>query len=449
MRIGLDMREVPKKWYNVIPDLDFSVGVPMGSSGYPLTQHDLEQWGSSAIIAQELERRSREVSIPSEVAALYAEWRPTPLHRAEQFEKVLGTPARIFFKYEGTSPSGGHEMNTAIPQAFFASRDQGVKCIVTATATGEWGASLAAACNRFGLKCKIYMVRSSYEEKVFGRYAMEILGAEVIPSPSDQTRSGKKVLSQDPASPGGLSIALSEAFEEAGSRADTKFSWGTVMNHVLLHQSIIGLEAREQLRRDGGKPDIFIGAVGGGSGFGGLVFPFLSKLVPESRIIAVETESAPSLSKGRYAYDYTDAEGLAPLLKMYTLGHGFVSPGIRAGGMRYHGISPLVSALYNRKKIEARAYSQKQAFEAAIAFARAEGLIPSPESSYAVKAVVDEALICKQQKQKKDILFLLDANSNLDLESFQEFVQGATQDHPFVEAESLAALDQLPEISAE
>ena len=449
MRIGLDYREAPSKWYNIIPDLDFPVAVPMGSSGYPLTQHDLEQWGSTSIVSQELERKAREVSIPSEVAAFYAEWRPTPLHRAEQFEKILGTPARIFFKYEGTAPSGGHEMNTAIPQAYFAARDPEVKCIVSATGNGEWGASLATACNRFGLKCRIYMVRSSYDEKPFGRYAMEILGAEVVPSPSDQTRSGKKVLSQNPASSGSLSIALSEAFEEAGSRADTKFAWGTVMNHVLLHQSVIGLEAREQMRRDGGKPDIFIGAVGGGSGFGGLVFPFLPKRSPESRIIAVETESAPSLSKGRFAYDYTDAQGLAPLLKMYTLGHGFVSPGIRAGGMTYHGISPLVSALYNKERIEARAYGQKQAFEAAIAFARAEGFIPSPESAYAVKAVMEEALICKEKRQKKDILFLLDANSNLDLEGFQEFAQGAMEDHPFRETEALAALDQLPQISGE
>jgi len=321
-----------------------------------------------------------------------------------------------------------------------------VKRIVTATGNGEWGVSLAIACNYFDIQCKVYMVRSSYEEKVYGRFAIEILGAEVIPSPSEKTLTGKKILAQNPQSPGSLSIALSEAFEEAAAHDDTKFSWGTVMNHVLLHQTIIGLEARIQMRQAGANPDIIICAVGGGSAFGGLVFPFYQDRKRVTRIIAVETAACPSLSKGRYAYDHGDAEGLTPLLKMYTLGHSFVPPGIRAGGMRYHGISPLVSALYREKQIDAKTYTQRQAFEAAITFARAEGLVPSPETSYTVAAVVDEALTCKQKNERKNILFLLDANSNLDLAPFKDFVEGAVEDQPFQEENVKVALEKLPEV---
>ncbi len=324
-----------------------------------------------------------------------------------------------------------------------------MKRIVTATGNGEWGQSLAIACNHFDIQCKVYMVRSSYEQQMNGRYAMEILGAEVVPSPSENTQGGRKVLAQKPDSPGSLSIALSEAFEEASARGDTKFSWGTVMNHAILHQTVIGLEAMSQMRRAGADPDIIVSAVGGGSGFGGLVFPFYRDRKQALRMIAVETAAAPSLSRGRYAYDYTDAEGLSPLLKMYTLGHSFVPPGIRAGGMRYHGISPLVSALYREKRIEARAYTQRQAFEAAITFARAEGIIPSPESSYAIRAVIDEALACKEREEPGCMLFLLDGNSNLDLVTFKDFVEGAIQDEPFPQEEVRLALERLPAVKSE
>ena len=270
---------------------------------------------------------------------------------------------------------------------------------------------------------------------------MEILGAEVVPSPSDRTSVGRKILAQNPASSGSLSIALSEAFSEARSRDDTTFSWGTVMNHSLLHQTIIGLEVREQMRKAGGYPDIIICAVGGGSAFGGLVFPFYPNRKSDTRMIAVETAACPSLSRGRYAYDYADAEGLSPMLKMYTLGHSFVPPGIRAGGMRYHGISPLISALYREKQIEAKAYTQRQAFEAAITFARTEGLVASPETSYALAAVIDEGLKCKRQNERKNILFLLDASSNLNLSSFKDFVEGAIEDQPFPEKRVQEALE--------
>jgi len=447
MRISLETKELPNKWYNIIPDLPFTVPPLLSPSGYPLSDHDLRPLATRSIISQELERE-REVKIPEEVYKLYSEWRPTPLFRAERFEKKLETPARIFYKYEGGSFSGGHELNTAIAQAYFAARE-GAKCITTATGNGEWGASLAIACNFFNIKCRVYMVRSSYEEKTYGRYLMEILGTEVIPSPNNNTRIGKKVLSETPESPGSLSIALSEAFEDAGWHDDTKFCWGTIMNHVLIHQSIIGLEARLQMRRADSNPDIIIGAVGGGSGFGGLAFPFFRDGKQEPRMIAVETASAPSLSKGRYSYDYADAGDFPVLLRMYTLGHGFVPPGIRAGGMRYHGMSPLISALYREKYIEARICTQRQAFEAAVSFARTEGCIPSPESSYTLKVVVDEALGCKERKERKNILFVLNGNTNTDIITFKDFIEGSVEDQPFMEEQVQAALQGLPAVASD
>ena len=448
MKISLETKELPDKWYNIVPDLDFPLSPPMSPSGYPLGVNDLLSLASRSIIDQELEKQKKDIPIPTQVRDLYSEWRPTPLYRAERFEKSLATPARIFFKYEGSSFSGSHEANTAIAQAYYASRE-GARQLVTATGNGEWGASLAAACNYFNTRCRVYMVQSSYEEKVYGRHIMEILGAEVFPSPSENTATGRKVLSENPHSPGSLSIALSEAFDDAMGHDDTKFCWGTVMNHVVLHQTIIGLEAQLQMRRAGAYPDVLIGAAGGGSGFGGLVFPFYRDRKRGLRMVAAETAAAPSLSKGRYAYDYTDSGRLPVLLKMYTLGHGFVPPGIRAGGMRYHGISPLVSALYREKQIEARTCTQRQAFEAAVAFARAEGIIPSPESSYAIKIVVDEALACKEGKESRTILFVLSGNSNIDTGTFKDFLEGSVEDQPFLEQQSDQALQQLPEVASD
>ncbi|MDP2720340.1 MAG: TrpB-like pyridoxal phosphate-dependent enzyme [Dehalococcoidia bacterium] len=447
MIIHLDPGDLPASWYNVVPDLlELALPPPMSSSGYPLGNNDLSSVATSSIIKQELEREKKDISIPGPVLDLYSEWRPTPMYRAERWEKILDTPARIYYKYEGNSASGSHQMNTALAQAYYASQEKPVKRIVTATGDGDWGISLAIACNYFNIRCTVFMVRSGYDEKESGRFMMEVLGAEVIPSPSERTLAGKKKLAQAPDSPGSLGIALSEAFEDASTRDDTKFSWGTVMNHVLLHQTIIGQEARLQLKNAGVKPDIIICAVGGGSGFGGLVFPLYRNRSAGTRIIAVETAACPSLSKGRYAYDYGDAEGLSPLLKMYTLGHSFVPPGISAGGMRYHGISPLISALYREKRIEARSYSQKRAFEAAVMFARAEGLIPSPESSYAVAAVIDEANACKEKKERKNILFLLDASGNLEFTTYREYIRDGVEEHPFHEDQVAAALEKLPEV---
>ena len=446
MRITLDPKDLPEKWYNVAPDLGFTPPTLMSSSGYPLGRHDLEPLAPSGVIKHELEEKEREPRIPEKIRRLYSEWRPTSLFRAQQLEEHLETPARLYYKYEGGSSSGSHEANTAIAQAYYASRDDD-KLMVTATGNGEWGASLAFACNYFGIKCKVYMVSSSYQEKVLGRFLMEVLGAEVVSSPSDSTRTGKKALSQDPQTPGSLSLALSEAYEEAASNDDAKFSWGTIMNHVVLHQTIIGLEARLQMRKARAKPDIIIAAVGGGTAFGGLVFPFYRERKRGMRMIAVETAAVPSLTKGRYAYDYGDAEGFSPLFKMYTLGHSFVPPGIKAGGMRYHGISPLVSAMYREKRIEAKSYSEHQALEAAITFAQTEGFVPSPESAYAVKAAIDEALACKARKERKNILFLINAHSNLEIDLFKRFLEGTVEEHPFQESQVQTALEKLPQVA--
>jgi tryptophan synthase beta chain len=444
MRISLDAKDLPDKWYNVVPDLDFPLSPPMSPTGYPVGYHDLAPVASAALIEQELETKQRDIPIPKEVREIYSDWRPTPLYRAQRFEEKIGTPARIFFKYEGGSPSGSHEFNTAVAQAFYASQE-GAKRIVTATANGEWGASLAIACNRFGIQCKVYMVRASYQEQPYGRAIMEILGAEVVPSPSDTTRAGGKVLAQDPRSPGTLGIALSEAFEDARAHDDVKFAWGTVMNHVLLHQSLIGIEARLQLHKADAKADIICGAVGGGSAFGGLALPFCHDRSRDTRMIAVESAAAPSLSRGRFAYDYGDTEGLSVLLKMYTLGHSFVPPGIRAGGMRYHGISPLISALYREKQLEAKVYTQRQAFESAVVFAQAEGFICSPESSYTLRAVVDEAAACRESGERKNILFVLSTNSNLELTTFKDFLDGSIPDQAFLSDQVQAALEKLPQ----
>ena len=446
MRFIPDTKDMPDKWYNIIPDLEFALSPAMSPSGYPLSQHDMASLSPSPLIEQELERKRRDISIPQELRTLYSEWRPTALFRAERLERRLDTPARIFYKYEGGSPGGGYEFNTAIAQAFYASRD-GMKSIITATGDGEWGASLAIACNYFNIKCRVYMIKSSYNEGEHGRYVMEILGAEVIPSPSEYTGTGKNILIKEPNSPGSLGIALGEAFEDAMGRDDTMFAWGTVMNHVILHQTFIGMEAKQQLKRAGFQPDICIGAVAGGSGFGGLVFPFYQEIKHGMQAIAVETAAAPSLSKGRYAYDYADSGRLGPMLQMYTLGHSYIPPGIRAGGMRYHGISPLVSALYREKRIEAQSYTQRQAFEAGVTFARSEGFVPSPESSYTVKAVIDQALACKEKKERKNILFMLSTNSTMDIAIFKDFLEGAIEDKYLIEEQFEDAIMDLPQIA--
>ena len=445
MRIAPERKDFPDAWYNIVPDLNFPAPGMRSPSGYRLGPHDLEPFVPEAVIEQELERDKKEIEIPRDLREYYADWRPTALYRAERLENVLNTPARIFFKLEGVT-SYTYEANTAVAQAYYA-REQGVKRLVTATGNGEWGVSLAMATNVFDLESTVYMVRSSYAEKPHGRYVMEVLDTEVVATPSDRTKTGRQELEKNPDSPGSLGLALSAAFEDASSDEDTKFAWGTVMNHVLLHQTVIGLEAKRQMRRAGGRPDILISAVGGGSAFGGLVFPFYKDLRGKARFIAVEAAAYPSLTRGKYGYDYGDSQGLAPMIKMYTLGRGYLPPRISAGGMRYHGMSPLISSLYREKQIEARAYTQREALEAAVTFARAEGVIPSPESAYAVKAVIDEAIICRENRDRKNILCILSANSNLDVEAFHQFVDGsAEEEEGFSEEASRRALADMPEV---
>jgi tryptophan synthase beta chain len=443
MIIPIDTKDIPEKWYNLVPDLDLAIPPLIANSGYPLSIGDLEPVTSHAIINQEFEEKKREIPIPEAIRELYTRWRPTPLLRAERLEAKLGTPARIFFKYEGNTPSGSHEINTAAPQVYYAS-EEGARRVITATGNAQWGAALASICNYFNVKCTIYMVRPSYEASALGRSNIETLGAEIISSPSDNTRAGRKELAKDPASPGSLSIALSEAFEDASQDKNAKFIWSSVMKHTIIHQSVIGLEAQREMWRASAVPDIFISAVSGGSAFGGLVFPFYRFRYRKSRMIAVEASAAPSLSKGQYRYDYGDAGGLSFMLKMYTLGHSLVPPDIRAGSMRYHGVSPLISALYREQKIEVKTCTQRQALRAALVFARTEGIIPSLESAYAIKVVIDEATACKKRKEAKNILFLLDADNNFELATYNDFLKGEVPDQTLTEEKVQAALEELP-----
>lgn len=445
MQIPPDRNDLPDHWYNIVPDLGFPTAPMMSPSGFPLGPHDLEAFVPQALIQQELDREHREIDIPRPLRDLYAEWRPTPMYRAERLERELDTPAHIYYKLEGGLVHS-YEANTAVAQAYFASVD-GTRRLVTATGNGSWGLALATATNLFKLDSTVYMVKSFYESKPHARYLLSILDTDVVASPSDRTETGRRELQRDPNSPGSLGLAVSAAFEDASAHNDTKFCWGTVMNHVLMHQTVIGLESRQQLRHAGARPDVVISAVGGGSAFGGLVFPFYRELRGKARFVAVETAAYPSLTKGRYSYDYGDSVGLAPMIKMYTVGSGYVPPKISAGGMRYHGMSPLVSALYRNKEIEAVAYRQADALSAAVQFARAEGVIPSPESAFTIKGLIDEATRCREQKERKNLLCIVHANSNIDVESFEQLVAGTLEEEePFDQARSEAALNALPQV---
>jgi len=451
VKVMLTEKEAPTRWYNVVPDLPFPLPPATSpSTGYPLSPLELRDLFPEAIIEQELSKDAKEFPIPDEVREIYMLWRPTPLYRALRFEEALGTPARIFYKYEGVSPAGSHEINTAVAQAYYCKK-QGVRRVTTGTSAGEWGIALALACKFFGLECRVYMVRSSYKQKPYGRTMMELCGATVIPSPSEETKTGQKALQQDPNAPGSLALAISEAIEDARRHEDAKYSIGTVLNHVLLHQTVIGLEAKKQLEKVDAYPDIVIGCVGGGSNFGGLAIPFLRAKFTgrKTRFIAAEPASVPSLTKGRYTYDYTDGEGFAPMLKMHTLGHGFVPPEIQAGAMRYHGMSPMVSALYQEKVIEAIAYPQLAVLESAVQFLGCEGILPASESAYAIKAVVDEAMKCKAEKEKKTILFALSGHGYFDLSTYDAFLAGKLKDFIYSEEEVERALAELPIISSE
>ncbi len=430
-RVYLSEREIPKRWYNILHDMPEKPKPPLNpKTGEPVSADELSVIFPSSLIEQEISTKQW-IDIPEEILKVYLLWRPTPLIRARALEKALDTPARIYYKYEGVSPSGSHKPNTAVAQAYY-NKLEGVEQLTTETGAGQWGSALAFACNYFGLKCKVFMVRASYEQKPYRRVLMQMWGADVIPSPSKETESGRKILELDPNSPGSLGIAISEAIEVAISSENTKYSLGSVLNHVLLHQTIIGLEAKKQLEKVGEYPTIIIGCVGGGSNFAGISFPFLfDKFYGKRkmlRVLAVEPAACPTLTKGIYSYDYGDTSKLTPLLPMYTLGHDFIPPRIHAGGLRYHGMSPIVSKLYVDGFIEARAYTQNEVFDAAVRFARTEGILPAPESAHAVRAVIDEAIRARKEKKEEVILFNLSGHGYFDMSAYDNYLSGSLED---------------------
>jgi pyridoxal-phosphate dependent TrpB-like enzyme len=376
-------------------------------------------------------------------------WRPSPLYRAHRLEQMLGTPARIFYKYEGVSPAGSHKPNTAIPQAWY-NHQAGVRRLSTETGAGQWGSSLALAGQMFGIEVRVYMVKVSYQQKPFRRSMMQTWGAEVLASPTDRTEAGRRILARDPDSPGSLGIAISEAVEEAAGRADTNYALGSVLNHVCLHQTVVGLEAKKQMERAGAYPDVVIGCCGGGSNFAGIAFPFFADKAAgrQVRLVAVEPSSCPTLTRGVYAYDFGDASGYTPLMKMYTLGHDFVPPGIHAGGLRYHGDSPLVSQLVHEKLVEAVAVPQRATFEAGVMFARAEGIIPAPESSHAIRAAIDEALAAKRSGEPRTILFNLSGHGHFDMAAYDKYFAGQLDDYEYPREAIEASVSRLPKVGA-
>ncbi|XP_042377864.1 tryptophan synthase beta chain 2-like isoform X3 [Zingiber officinale] len=437
--------EVPRQWYNLIADLPVKPPPALHPKTHkPLKQEDLSPLFPDELIKQEVSEE-RFIPIPEEVIDIYRLWRPTPLIRAKRLEKLLETPARIYYKYEGTSPAGSHKPNTAVPQAWYNAQ-QGVRNVVTETGAGQWGSSLAFACSLFGLNCE---VRASYDQKPYRKLMMQTWGARVHPSPSTVTNAGRKILEDDPMSPGSLGIAISEAVEVAAAHEDTKYCLGSVLNHVLLHQTIIGEECLEQLAAIGETPDVIIGCTGGGSNFGGLTFPFIreklkGKLNPLIR--AVEPAACPSLTKGIYAYDYGDTVGMTPLMKMHTLGHDFVPDPIHAGGLRYHGMAPLVSHVYEMGFMEAISLPQTECFRGALLFARTEGLIPAPEPTHAIAAAIREALHCKETGEKKVILIAMCGHGHFDLASYEKYLEGNMVDLDFSSEKAQASLAAIPQI---
>jgi tryptophan synthase beta chain len=445
----LEENKLPKAWYNI--NADMPVGpqpVLNPQTKEPVTPEFLSVLFPMGLIAQEVSSE-RYVEIPDPVRDVYKLWRPTPFFRARRLEQALDTPAHIYYKYEGVSPVGSHKPNTAVAQAFY-NKEGGTKALTTETGAGQWGSALAMACNFFGMDLEVYMVRVSYDQKPYRRVVMESYGAEVFPSPTEHTAYGRQVLAENPDSPGSLGIAISEAVEVAAtSGGSKKYSLGSVLNHVLLHQTVIGEEVLLQLEMAGEYPDIVVACTGGGSNFGGFTFPFLRERWRnghDTRIIAVEPAASPSLTRGRYAFDYGDTARMAPIVKMHTLGHTFVPPTIHAGGLRYHGMSPLVSALYEHGEIEARAVNQLATFDAALLFARSEGILPAPEPSHAIRVAIDEALACKERGEKKVIAFNLCGHGHFDMASFQAYLRGELEDYEYPEQEIEAAMQELPQV---
>ncbi len=445
-KILLTEEEIPTYWYNVLADLPFELPPLL----HPVTGKPTRlppPLFPEALNEQEYSK-DRYIEIPEEVREVYKLWRPTPLYRARRWEKTLDTPAKIYYKWEGVSPPGSHKPNTAVAQAYY-NKKEGVKRLTTETGAGQWGSALAFGCQLFGLECKVYMVKVSYHQKPYRRVLMETWGAEVVPSPSQDTESGRRILAQDPETSGSLGIAISEAVEDAGSREDTKYSLGSVLNHVLLHQTVVGLETRKQLEKAGDYPDILVGCVGGGSNFAGFFFPFLKDKLEGKplRMVCAESTACPSLTKGLYAYDYGDTAGVAPMAKMDTLGHTFVPAPIHAGGLRYHGMAPLISALYEEGLVEAVAFYQNSIFEAAVNFAQAEGFVPAPESAHAIKAVMEEALKCREAGESKVIAFNFSGHGHFDLAAYEAYLAGQLEDYEYPDEKVKEALKDLPKVA--
>ncbi len=451
LKYQLDETRIPKVWYNIQADLPTPApAVLHPGTKQPVGPDDLSPLFPMALIMQEV-TTEREIEIPEPVREIYRMWRPTPLIRARGLERALGTPAKIFYKYEGVSPAGSHKPNTAIPQAFY-NKEAGVKRLSTETGAGQWGSSLALAGSLFGLEVKVYQVRVSYDQKPYRRALMETYGATCIPSPSNTTDYGRSVLAATPDHPGSLGIAISEAVEIAAKDPETKYALGSVLNHVLLHQTVIGQEAMEQFVMADAWPDVVIGCAGGGSNFAGIAFPFIGQglqgKAKKPRIVAVEPAACPSLTRGKYAYDFGDTAGMTPLVKMHTLGSHFTPPGFHAGGLRYHGMSALVSHLKELGEIEAVAYQQRGCFDAAVQFARCEGIVPAPEATHAVKAAVEEALRCKREGKAETILFNLSGHGHFDMAAYIDYFSGKLQDVTYDEAELAKALAGLPQVAA-
>ncbi|MDD5112230.1 MAG: TrpB-like pyridoxal phosphate-dependent enzyme [Candidatus Altiarchaeota archaeon] len=445
-KIILDENDLPKDWYNINADLPSPLPPPLNpGTGKPLGPQDLAPIFPMELIKQEMSLE-RHIKIPEEVREVYRLWRPSPLYRAFRLEKALKTKAKIYYKWEGVSPAGSHKPNTAIAQAYYNMKE-GVSRLATETGAGQWGSALSFAANLFGLKCTVYMVKVSYEQKPYRRIMMETWGAEVFPSPTNKTNSGRAILKQDPKCPGSLGIAISEAVEDAATHEDTKYSLGSVLNHVLMHQTVIGIEAKKQLEMVGEYPDVVMGCVGGGSNFAGISFPFLhDKLKGDKkdlRAVAVEPTACPTLTRGIYAYDFGDTAQLTPLVKMYTLGHTFIPDTIHAGGLRYHGAAPQLCLLAKEKVIEAKAYNQIECFKAAELFARTEGFIVAPETSHVIKAVIDEARGCKEEKT---ILFNNSGHGNFDMASYDAFHQGKLVDYICPDSKIKESLKCLPKV---
>jgi len=445
----LGQKESITSWYNVLADLPEPLppGLHPGTKK-PLSPEDLAPLFPLDLIKQEVSTE-RWIEIPEEIQEIYRLWRPTALHRARRLERALDTPARIFYKYEGTSPPGSHKPNTAVAQAYY-NKKEGIKRIATETGAGQWGSALSFGGACFGIEVKVYMVAISYHQKPYRRIMMETWGAKCIPSPSQDTKAGRDILAQDPDCPGSLGLAISEAVEEAVSRDDTHYSLGSVLNHVLLHQTVIGLETKKQMEMAGAYPDIIVGCIGGGSNFAGLFLPFIKDKIegkyPDLQVIAVEPASCPTVTKGLYKYDFGDEAGLTPLLKMYTLGHGFIPPPVHAGGLRYHGMAPIICHLHKLGLLEARAEHQLSTFKAGVDFARAEGIISAPETNHAIKVVIDEAVKCRETGEPKTILLAHSGHGHVDMAAYEAYLSGRLSDYEYPEQKIEAALSYLPEV---